>query len=287
MKSWWEGYLTKDDGSGAPELLGLSHASGESGVSALRLRYAGGKYRGMPQLHFVKFRMAPQVRLHRELPSQAFCADVSVRSFEVHPAGMSCAADIEHTVDVLAILIHPSRLTLAAAENSNVGARLKQRLSGYDDALFDVARVLALEGAADYPNGPHYWNEVASTFIDGLLNRHTSAAEGAPRGMLSNTTLARIRDYILAHLDDPIDTAALAKIAGRSPFHFSRVFGRSVGMSPHRYIVHLRLQCAVGLAREGRRGFAEIALSTGFADQSHLSRWIKRVYGISLRQLAR
>jgi AraC family transcriptional regulator len=98
---------------------------------------------------------------------------------------------------------------------------------------------------------------------------------------------ARIRDYILAYLDDPIEIAALARIGGRSPFHFCRVFSRSVGMSPHRYIVHLRLQCAVGLVREGLCGFAEIALHAGFADQSHLSRWIKRVYGISLRQLAR
>src|SRR5262249_11115727 len=87
-------------------------------------------------------------------------------------------------------------------------------------------------------------------------------------------------------LDEPIEVAALAKLAGRSPFHFSRVFLRSVGVSPHRYVVHLRLQRAIELAREGRSSLAEIALHTGFADQSHLSRWIRRVRGVTLTQLS-
>jgi len=108
---------------------------------------------------------------------------------------------------------------------------------------------------------------------------------GAPRGILSKTALNRIKDYVLAHLDEPIEIAALAQITGRSPFHFCRVFSRSVGMSPHRYIVHLRLQRAVELVRERRSGLAAIAISTGFADQSHLSRWVRRVYGASLMQL--
>src|SRR5262249_60850459 len=84
----------------------------------------------------------------------------------------------------------------------------------------------------------------------------------------------------------PIEVATLAKIAGRSPFHFSRVFAQSVGITPHRYVVHLRLQRAVELARRGRFGLAEIAIRTGFADQSHLWRWVRRVHGISLTQLA-
>jgi AraC family transcriptional regulator len=45
-------------------------------------------------------------------------------------------------------------------------------------------------------------------------------------------------------------------------------------MSPHRYVVHQRLQRAIELMREGRSGLADIAASTGFADQSHLSRWV-------------
>jgi hypothetical protein len=59
---------------------------------------------------------------------------------------MLCASDVEETVDVLAISIDPSRLTFAAAEKLNVGATLKERLSGYDEALFDVACVRTNQG---------------------------------------------------------------------------------------------------------------------------------------------
>jgi AraC family transcriptional regulator len=106
------------------------------------------------------------------------------------------------------------------------------------------------------------------------------------RGRLDKIVLDRLRDYVFAHLDQHIEVTTLAKLAGRSPFHFSRVFGRSVGMSPHRYVVHLRLQRAIELVRDGRSGLAEIAVRTGFADQSHLSRWVRRVHGVSLTQLS-
>ena len=126
---------------------------------------------------------------------------------------------------------------------------------------------------------------MASTFIDGLLVRHTSKFKGAPRGRLDEQVLGRLRDYVLAHLDQSIEAGTLAKIAGRSPFHFTRVFARSVGMTPYRYVVHLRLQRALELMRDGRHGLADIAAATGFADQSHLSRWVRRVHGVPPKQL--
>jgi AraC-like DNA-binding protein len=106
------------------------------------------------------------------------------------------------------------------------------------------------------------------------------------RGAFGRELLGDLEDYIVAHLDEPIEVAALARIAGRSPFHFIRVFARSVGMTPHRYVVHLRLQHAIELVRNGQSSLAEIAVRTGFADQSHLSRWVRRGYGVSLTQLA-
>jgi AraC family transcriptional regulator len=64
------------------------------------------------------------------------------------------------------------------------------------------------------------------------------------------------------------------------------MFTRTIGMTPHRYIVCLRLRRAIELVREGQSGLAEIAARTGFADQSHLSRWVRRVHGVTLTQLA-
>jgi hypothetical protein len=79
--------------------------------------------------------------------------------------------------------------------------------------------------------------------------------------------------------------AASVMLSATRAFHFTRVFTRSVGMTPHRYVVHLRLQRAIELVREGQSGLAEIAVRTGFADQSHLSRWVRRVHGVPPTQL--
>jgi AraC family transcriptional regulator len=132
---------------------------------------------------------------------------------------------------------------------------------------------------------PLFWNEIASAFIDGLLVRHTAGFDGRVRGTLNKDVFLRVKDYIEAHLDEPIEVSALTRIAGRSPLHFIRVFAQAVGMSPHRYIVRVRLERAFELLRDGRSGLAEIAACTGFADQSHLSRWVRRVYGVSPTQL--
>jgi AraC family transcriptional regulator len=179
------------------------------------------------------------------------------------------------------VAIDPGQFALAAVEGSAFEAELIERFSGCDQALFDLARSLAVECADGYPNGPLFWNGMASSFVDGLLIRHTPKFKGLARGRLNEQVLGRLRDCVVAHLDERIEAGALAKIAGRSPFHFTRVFARSVGMTPYRYVVHLRLQRALELMRDGRHGLAEIAAATGFADQSHLSRWVRRVHGVS------
>src|SRR5438270_10806813 len=96
---------------------------------------------------------------------------------------------------------------------------------------------LAFESTHNYPSGALSWNEAASSFVDGLVASHTAAAPALARGTLSKDLLRRLKDYVVAHLDEPIGVEALADLAGRSPYHFPRVFARSVGLTPHRYVV--------------------------------------------------
>jgi AraC family transcriptional regulator len=251
------------------------------------MRFRGGAhFEAIPLQHLIWFHISPRARFACRIAGRALRHDVPAGSLAICPAGADCAADADGSVDALLVAIDPGRLALAAAEDSALGAQLIERLSGHDQALLDSARTLASESAEAYPNGPLFWGEAASGFIAGLLARHSSRFESRARGRLGRDVLARLRAYVLAHLAEPIAVAALAGIAGRSAFHFSRVFTRSVGMTPHRYVVHLRLQRAIELAREGRSGLAEIAARTGFADQSHLSRWVRRVHGVSLSELA-
>ena len=109
--------------------------------------------------------------------------------------------------------------------------------------------------------------------------------KGKRSALLNEDILKRLEEFIVTHLSESLDVATLAKMTHRSQFHFSRAFTRLVGMSPYRYVVHLRLQRAVEMIRDGKFGLAEIAAKTGFADQSHLTRWVRRVHGVSPTQI--
>jgi AraC family transcriptional regulator len=82
---------------------------------------------------------------------------------------------------------------------------------------------------------------------------------------------------------------SLTDIAGAvhlSSFHLARLFKQSLGVSPHQYLIQLRVNSARWLlsAGSGERSLAEVASAVGFADQSHLARHFKRVTGLTPRQ---
>jgi AraC family transcriptional regulator len=278
--------LVQRDG-GRPTVLASGSAPGESGVSILNVRFRdGAHFSGTPRQHLIWFQVSSQARIECRIAGRALRHQPEAGSLAICPAGADSAADVETSIDTLVVAVDPGQLALAAAEDCALEAQLEERLSGQDPTLLDLARTMALESGDDYPNGPLFWNEIAHGFIGHLVAHYTSEGKSRVRGMLGKAVLDRLRDYVLAHLDQPIEVEALAGIAGRSPFHFTRVFTRSVGTTPHRYVVHLRLRRAIELVREGRSSLAEIAVRTGFADQSHLSRWAKRVHGVTLMQLA-
>jgi len=276
--------LTQEDGN-LPTTLVAGSGPGESGVSIRFVRFRGGLHlSGTVQQHFICFQLA-QACFDCRIGSRTLRHEPPAGSLAICPAGIDCAADAKGSVDAVLIGVDPCHLALAAAEDSALEAQLIERFAGSDPDLLSVAHTLVAECRHNYPNGALFWNELAGAFINGLVSRHTSRPQLRIRGTLGKEVLARLRDYIVSNIGEPIEVAALAKIAGRSPFHFSRVFSRSVGVGPHRYIVHLRLQRALELARSGEAGLAEIAVRTGFADQSHLWRWVRRVHGVSLTQL--
>jgi AraC family transcriptional regulator len=271
---------------GPPMIFGASRPPGESGVSVLRTRFEhAAHFSATPRHHLFFFQMTPRLRIECRIGGQTLRHQTSIGSLAICPAGLDCSAETNSSMDALMIVIKPDHLALAAAEDSAPDARLNERMSGHDQTLLGIARSLASESSNAYTNGPLLWSEMVNSFVSQVVFGHTSIADAAARGKLGRPALQKIRDYIFAHLAEPIEVGDLARLAGRSAFHFSRVFARSVGMTPHRYVVHLRLRTALRHIRDGRMSLAEIAADTGFSDQSHLSRWVRRVHGVSPSEL--
>jgi len=108
---------------------------------------------------------------------------------------------------------------------------------------------------------------------------HASSVPRRPLGGLAPGALRRVREYIEQHLAESVATDALARIAGLSLGHFNRAFKQSTGDSPHSYVIRKRIAMAKALLVETSRALADIALETGFADQSHFCRTYVAVTG--------
>lgn len=87
--------------------------------------------------------------------------------------------------------------------------------------------------------------------------------------------------HLLGRLTDDFPVAELASCCGLSRSHFTRAFKVSMGISPHRWLVHERVRRAGELLERTDDSIAQIALSCGFCDQSHLTRIFRAVIGTS------
>ena len=117
--------------------------------------------------------------------------------------------------------------------------------------------------------------------LDTLAINRLTPQPARARGGLSPAMLRRIRDYVDSHLDHHIDIESLAATAELSPYHFARTFKQTEGTTPHMFVLERRLAKARELLTRPDLSLADVALASGFADQSHFSRRFRQAVGIS------
>jgi AraC family transcriptional regulator len=137
----------------------------------------------------------------------------------------------------------------------------------------------------------HMYVEALSTALAVHLLRKYSAAGPVPKrtyGRLPREKLVRAVEYIQDQLETDLTVSGIAQAVYMSPYHFARLFKESTGQSPHQYVVEARVKKARDLLTTGKLTISEVAYHLGFADQSHLTRHFKRVFGLPpMRLLSR
>lgn len=111
-----------------------------------------------------------------------------------------------------------------------------------------------------------------------LLQRHAAVQIPGKPGK-EHRTVVQAKELLHAQLAAPPSLEELAAAVNLSPFHFARVFRRATGMPPHTWLMQQRIATARELLQSGCLP-VEVATQLGFADQSHLSRQFKQVYGV-------
>ncbi len=93
----------------------------------------------------------------------------------------------------------------------------------------------------------------------------------------------RVREYLEANFRHNVSLSQLSALTGISPYYLLRAFRKTVGLPPLEYQLHLRILSAKKMLRQGYP-IAEVALETGFVDQSHFTRHFKKIVGFTPRQ---
>lgn len=113
-----------------------------------------------------------------------------------------------------------------------------------------------------------------------LAETHGVAQPEAQRLPKEKRMIRRCREYIDANYQRNISLADLSEAVETSPFHLLRTFRKEVGLTPHAYLIQVRVEASKRLLRS-RIGIADVAGLTGFTDQSHLTRHFKRLTGVT------
>ncbi|WP_234380645.1 AraC family transcriptional regulator [Streptomyces sp. CMB-StM0423] len=205
----------------------------------------------------------------------------------INPAGWASRPRWQEDVELLLLGLEPAWLEQMAAEDGRRGRfELAPRFHFTDPLLTKLMERLASEYARPGPADSLYAQSLVQAAAAVVVRRASAGRGTAERdGAMPSRRLAQVMDYIHANLAERMALAELAAVAGVSTSHFTRLFRASTGQSPHQFVLQQRLERARRALLHTERPIANIATEAGFADQSHLTRMMRRHGGVTPQML--
>jgi len=129
-------------------------------------------------------------------------------------------------------------------------------------------------------------SHLARALATHLLARHAACARPARSG-LGSARLQRVLAFLESHLADPVVLAEAAQVAGCSVHHFAHLFKASLGLSPMRYLLKLRMQRALELVQTTQLGMGEIGYHVGMPNPARFSQAFRAYWNTAPSALRR
>jgi AraC family transcriptional regulator len=173
------------------------------------------------------------------------------------------------------------RAGLALGDRRLEPAFAAPRLMFASQTLWQIAWLLASEYRKQGAIDGLYAESIATALCVELLRLDDGGSRPVARGGLAPWQMRRITEYLEAHLADTIPVRDFAQLVGMSRSHFNLAFRTTTGIPPYRWQLNARIHRAQELLLERALPLVEIALQTGFADQSHFTKSFRRCVGTS------
>src|ERR1700723_1577583 len=177
-----------------------------------------------------------------------------------------------------------SDAALAAACDGTTGDVELRRVGKLVDARVGaLAAAVNAERAAGFPSGRLFLDSLeqalAVALVKGYAVRHPSVQ--AHRGGLGSARLRRIKEFVDAKIEDELTLCEMAQAVELSTAHFSRMFRKSTGETPHQFLLRQRLERAKTMLRSADERVMDVAVACGFKSQQHFAQVFRHVCGVS------
>jgi AraC-like DNA-binding protein len=144
----------------------------------------------------------------------------------------------------------------------------------------------ALHRALELDVEPLRERELLISIFGILFSRYGSGGDRAEAGSCDRARVNAACELIRAGLGQPLRLETLSSAIGVTQFQLIRLFRRTVGLTPHAYVIQARLDAARRCLTQGM-AIGQAAAAAGFYDQSALTRYFKRSYAVTPAQYAR
>jgi AraC family transcriptional regulator len=192
-------------------------------------------------------------------------------------------------IEVAHLYISPNLMATTASDAFDRDAQsveLHDLLKVEDPILTWIGDRMVEEVAAGSPGGRLYYDALALQASVHILRKYASVQFKLPssQGRFRPAHARLIEDYIDQNISRNITLEELANICNTSPVQFARKFYKHYGVRPHAYVLSRKVERACEHLRKDRMALKEIALLSGFSDQSHLNRMFRRYKTITPAQ---
>lgn len=232
--------------------------------------------------HFLLIFLSPQRGRELRLGSpRTTIFDAPSGSVEIIPAQASYFSRWQHPMECALLTMEPAQLSQFAEREFDVGrVELRPLVPGtVDRTAARIASLLRDEMLLPHLPGRLYVESLATALLFHTVKSHSSLNDQSDRkpwrGGLSPRAWRNVDSFIRENLSADMALVSLAGQIGLSYSHFLRAFRQTSGVSPHRYIMQLRVEEAQRLAASTLLPLKQISSLCGFASQSHMTTVMK------------
>jgi AraC family transcriptional regulator len=268
-----------------PRIILSSAARGWTGIEAEFLRIPAG-------LHVVSGEPWHRLGIHFGAAVKADCRCDGRRHLRVQkhgdidivPAGLGGSWEDNGDCSILRIMISPALLNRVVADLGHVPAQasLRPAFQVRDIRLEAIIWAIKADLEAEAPSETLYTDSLGVALAVRLLEigeRRRLPEDGERR--LTSMQKRRLAEFIESNLDQTLSLPDLAAVLDIGLSQLKTLFRNSFGVPVHRYVVHRRVERARALLLAGELPISQVALEAGFAHQSHMSAWMRRIVGIT------